>query len=168
MFYHENFQQFMKMLKNLNHFFDKAQAFATAKKIEPEVLLNSRLAPDQFALTKQIQIACDTAKLAAARLTGKDAPAHADQEKTLPEVKERIQQTIQYLETFKAADFNNVDDKKITQPRWDGKYLSGQEYFVQHVLPNFYFHVTTAYAILRHNGVDLGKKDYLGELPFKK
>jgi len=159
--------QFIKTLKNLDSILDKAAGFADAKKVEMEVLLQSRLAPDQFNLTRQIQIVCDTAKLAAARLTGKTAPTHEDKEKTVSEVKSRIQSVITYLETFKPEDYKNAATITVTQPRWEGKTLTGEQYAIHHVIPNFYFHVTTAYAILRHNGVDIGKKDYLGALPYK-
>jgi hypothetical protein len=168
MLYEVTVPQFTKTLKNLSAILDKGAQFAETKKFDMDVLLNSRLAPDQFNLIRQIQIACDTAKLGAARLTGKDAPVHDDSEKTLPQLKTRIDQTIQFLNSLNKNDFNGADEKKITQPRWEGKYLTGFEYVNQHALPNFYFHVTTAYSILRHNGVDIGKKDYLGELPYKK
>ncbi len=159
---------FVKTLRNLNVILEKGAKYAEAKKFEPEVLLNSRLAPDQFNLIRQVQIACDTAKLCAARLTGKDAPVHDDSEKTLAEVKTRIDQTISFLNGFFAKDFAGAEEKHITQPRWEGKYLLGTDFVLHHAVPNFYFHVTTAYSILRHNGVDVGKKDYLGEIPFKK
>jgi hypothetical protein len=145
----------------------KAEAFAETKKFETNVLAQARLAPDQFNFTRQIQIACDTAKLGVARMTGKDAPTHADEEKTFAELKARITSTIAYLDTITAKDFAEAGSKKITHQRWDG-YLSGEDFAIQHMIPNFYFHVTTAYAILRHNGVDLGKKDFLGTMPFKK
>jgi hypothetical protein len=160
--------QFTKMLKNLDHLLDKGAEYASVKKFDFEVLLNTRLAPDQFTLLKQIQIACDVAKLGASRLTGKDAPTNDDKETTLPELKKRIQQTISYLATFTKDDFNGADERKVSQPRWEGKYLTGYEYAMQHTIPNLYFHITTTYAILRNNGVDVGKKDYLGEMPFKK
>jgi uncharacterized protein len=160
--------QFSKMLHNLSRLMDKAQTLAETKKFDMEVLLNSRLAPDQFNFIRQVQIACDSAKLCAHRLTGKDVPTHEDTEKTLPELKARIEKVIGYLETFKPQDFENVFDKRITQPRWEGKSLSGKEFVIQHAIPNVYFHITTAYSILRHNGVDIGKKDYLGEMPYKK
>jgi len=160
--------QFTKMLHNLSFILDKAQTFATEKKFDVEVMLNSRLAPDQFNFIRQIQIACDTAKLATSRLTGKEAPVHEDNEKTLPELKARIESVIGYLQKFTSDDFKNAENAKISQPRWEGKYLTGLEFTFQHALPNLYFHVTTAYAILRHNGVNIGKKDYLGEMPFKK
>jgi hypothetical protein len=146
---------------------DKAAGFADNKKVEMEVLLQSRLAPDQFNLTRQIQIACDTAKLAASRLTGKPAPSHEDKEKSLTEIKARITSVITYLETYKIEDYKNAKTITVTQPRWEGKTLTGEQYAIHHVIPNFYFHVTTVYAILRHNGVDIGKKDYLGAMPYK-
>lgn len=157
-----------KILHNLSLILDKGAAYAASKKVEPEVLWNSRLAPDQFNFIRQVQIACDTAKFAASRLTGKEAPTFEDHEKTLPELKARIEKTIGYLQTFKAHDFDKSSEIHVSQPRWEGKWLNGSEYLLQHVLPNIYFHVTTAYSILRHNGVDVGKKDYLGEMPYKK
>lgn len=168
MLYDITVPQFTKMLHNLSLILDKAEAFSKEKKFEVDVLLNDRLAPNMFTFTRQVQIACDTAKLCAARLSGKEAPVHNDSEKTLEELKTRIQQTISFLETVTAKDFDGAETKHITQPRWEGKYLTGKEYAIQHALPNIYFHVTTAYAILRHNGVEVGKKDYLGEMPYKK
>lgn len=160
--------QSVKMLENLDKILDKGAAFASSKKIEPEVLLNSRLAPDQFNLIRQVQIACDTVKLGVARLSGKEAPSYDDNEKTLADLKARIAKTVSYVKTFSDKDFAGFETKQVTTPRWEGKYLTGNDYFLQHVIPNLFFHVTTAYAILRHNGVDVGKKDYLGEMPFKK
>lgn len=160
--------QFTKMLRNLNAILDKSAAHADLKKFDFEVLAQSRLAPDQFNLIRQIQIACDSAKLCVSRLTGKEAPVHADTEKTFAELKTRVNDVITYLGTFTAKDFAGADDKHISQPRWEGKYLYGSEFVLQHAIPNVYFHITTAYAILRHNGVDIGKKDYLGEMPYKK
>ena len=160
--------QFTKTLHNLSNMLGKASTLAETKKFEIDVLLNARLAPDQFNFIRQVQIACDTAKLCGARLTGKDAPTHADTEKTLSEVKARIDSTIQYLNSLSVQDYVGAEAKHITQPRWEGKYLTGHDYVVHHAVPNFYFHITTAYSILRHNGVDIGKKDYLGEIPYKK
>lgn len=168
MLYDITVPQFTKMLHNLSLILDKADAFSKEKKFEVDVLLNDRLAPNMFNFTRQVQIACDTAKLCVARLSGKEAPVHNDSEKTLEELKTRIQQTISFMETVSAKDFEGAETKHITQPRWEGKYLTGKEYAIQHALPNIYFHVTTAYAILRHNGVEVGKKDYLGEMPYKK
>lgn len=168
MLYEITVPYFIKMLHNLEHILEKGARHAETKKFDMDVLLNSRLAPDQFPLTRQIQIACDTAKLAAFRLTEKAAPTHADTEKTYVEFQERIKSTIQYLESLSAADFKGSETKQITTPRWEGQWVTGAEFVSHHALPNFYFHVTTAYSILRHNGVDVGKKDYLGAMPFKK
>lgn len=168
MLYEITVPQFLKMLHNLSLILDKAQRNAEARKFEVDVLLNSRLAPDMFNFVRQIQITCDTAKLCASRLTGKEAPVNEDKEKTLPELKARIEQTMGYLQTVSAADFKGAEEKHISQPRWEGKYLNGHEFVLQHAIPNFYFHLTTAYAILRSQGVDVGKKDFLGEMPFKK
>lgn len=169
MFYDLTVVQFSKMLQNLSAILSKGASFAESKKIDVVVLLNARLAPDQFPLIRQIQIACDTAKLGVARLTGKtdSAPKHADDETTLADLQQRIADTVAYLASFTAEDFSNAATQKITQPRWEGKYLTGHEFLIQHVIPNLYFHITTAYAILRHNGVDVGKKAYLGAMPYK-
>jgi hypothetical protein len=167
MLYEITIPQFTKMLQNLNKILDKAALYAEAKKFDSEVLLNDRLFPDQFNFIRQIQIACDTAKLGASRLTGKEAPTHEDKEKTLPELKARIESVITYLGTFSESDFKGAEERKISQPRWEGKYLTGKEFVLQHALPNLYFHITTAYSILRHNGVEVGKKDYLGAMPYK-
>ncbi|MCG6140474.1 DUF1993 family protein [Leptospira mtsangambouensis] len=165
--YEISVQSFKRGLGNLIKILEKAEIHSETKKFPFENLLNSRLFPDQFQLTKQIQIACDTAKLCVARITGKEAPVHDDSEKNLNELKLRIQSVIQYLETYKEEDFKSVNEIKVSQPRWEGKYLTGFEYLTHHAIPNFYFHITTAYAILRHNGIEIGKKDYLGEMPLK-
>jgi Uncharacterized protein conserved in bacteria len=159
--------QFSRMLTNLNLLLDKAAASAEARKFKVEVLLQARLAPDQFHFIRQVQIACDTAKLGVARLTGKTAPTHEDNETTLDQLKTRIAETLDYLASVSPQDFAGAEERQVSQQRWEGKYLTGTDYVVQYAVPNFYFHVTTAYAILRHNGVDLGKKDYLGTLSFK-
>lgn len=159
--------QFAKMLKNLDGILAKAIPFAEAKKIEIEVLLNSRLAPDQLNLIRQVQIACDTAKICVSKLTGKEAPIHEDKETTMPQLRNRIAETIAFIISVPEKDFAGTSEKKITTPRWENKYLMGHEYAVQHSIPNMYFHITVAYEILRHNGVEIGKKDYLGALPFR-
>lgn len=162
--------QSRKMLGNLLAILEEGARHAEEKKYETEVLLQSRLAPDQFNLTRQVQIACDAAKMTAARLSGKDgeAPSFPDTETSLPELKARIESVMGYLASFSEADFADASERRITQPRWNGKSLSGIEFLVQHALPNLYFHITTAYAILRHNGVVIGKKNYLGELPYQE
>lgn len=167
MIYELTVTQFIKTLKNLDSFLDKAAGFSDSKKFDIEILLQSRLAPDQFNFTRQVQIACDTAKLGASRLTGKIAPSHDDSEKTLTELKSRIQSTITYLESFSEDDYKNVGEVTVSQPRWEGKTLTGSQYVVHHMIPNLYFHITTAYSILRHNGVDVGKKDFLGTMPYR-
>jgi len=161
--------QFTKMLNNLSAILDKGAAQAEAKKFDVSVLLNARLAPDQFNLIRQVQVATDTAKLGVARLIGKvdEAPKHADDEISLADLQARIQSVITYLASIKTDDFAGALERHISQPRWEGKYLTGFEFATQHAIPNIYFHVTTAYAILRHNGVDVGKKDYLGVMPYK-
>lgn len=167
MFYEITNTQFIKMLNNLAAFTEKSVAFAESKKFDLDVLMNARLAPDQFNFIRQVQIACDTAKLGASRLTGKEAPNHADSEKTWAELKTRITSTIDYLNSFSANDYVAAATRKVSQPRWEGKWMTGEDFATQHMVPNFYFHITTAYAILRHNGVDVGKKDYLGSMPYK-
>lgn len=159
--------QFCRMLNNLSRLLDKAQAYSEQKKFEPAVLLQARLAPDMFPFTRQVQIACDSAKWYAGRLTEKTPPAFEDKEATIAELKQRITKTIAYLETIKAEDFKGWETKKTTNPRREGKYLPGNEFALQHAIPNFYFHVTTAYDILRHNGVEIGKADFLGEINWR-
>ena len=161
--------QFSKMLTNLSAILDKGAAYAESKKFDVAVLLNARLAPDQFNLIRQVQIACDTAKLGVARLADKveSAPKHEDNETSLEQLQLRIRSVLEYLSSYTASDFDGALERKIYHPRWEGKYLTGEEFALQHAIPNIYFHITTAYAILRHNGVDLGKKDYLGAMPYK-
>jgi uncharacterized protein len=145
---------------------DKAEAFATAKKIDPAVLTGARLAPDMFPLSRQIQIACDFAKGVSARLAGVDNPSFEDTEKTIPELKARIKKTIDFVNTLKSAQIDGSEGRAI-EIKMAGnpvKFL-GQPYLVNFGMPNFFFHLTTAYAILRHNGVDLGKRDFMGAIP---
>jgi hypothetical protein len=156
--------QFIRMLGNLERWLDKGVAFAKAKSFDPVVLLNSRLAPDQYPLMRQIQSACDRAKFSAARLTGQQPPRNPDTEQTLDEIRARIRGTIAYLETFKPEDFAGAESRIVELPHYDGLRMVGSAYMLELQLPDFYFHATTAYAILRHNGVDLGKDDYIGEL----
>jgi hypothetical protein len=157
--------QYSKMLKNLDRWLDKATEHATAKKFDVETLVQARLAPDQYSLDRQIQSACDAAKFSVAYLTGKEAPAHPDTEKTIAELRARIQSCRAYLETIQASDLAGGEDRKVS-PKWmHGKWVKADQHLLQMAVPNFYFHVTTAYAILRHNGVDLGKTDFIGSLP---
>jgi hypothetical protein len=165
--YYETLQQMKKMLRQVDAWLVAATAFAQTKAFDPNIFLGFRLAPDQFPLGRQVQIACDTAKLAMSRLAGKDAPAHADSEQTLEELRARIASVLTYLDGFSAKDFEGAAQRVVTQPRWEGKVMSGADYFMEHAVPNFYFHVTHAYAILRHNGVNIGKRDYLGALSLR-
>jgi hypothetical protein len=165
--HYELFGQFKKTLRQLDAWLDAGVAFAKETSFDPNVFLDLRLAPDQFPFVKQVQIACDTAKLGSARLAGKDPPSHADTEKTIDELHARVKSVIAYLDTFTPADFANVGSRTLTLPRWEGKSMTAGDYFLEHVLPNFYFHTTHVYAILRHNGVNLGKRDFLGPLSLK-
>jgi hypothetical protein len=153
-----------KMLGQLDKWLDAAEAYAKSKSFDPDVFVGLRLAPDQFALARQVQSACDTAKFGVSRLTGRDAPVFADTEKTVAELKARVEAVIKYLGTFSPADFEGAATRVVTQPRWEGKTMTGADYFLEHVVPNFFFHLTHVYAILRHNGVNIGKRDYLGPL----
>jgi uncharacterized protein len=157
-------RQFQKQLRQIDGWLDKAEAHATERKFDPNGLLSARLAPDQFALGRQIQATCDVAKLAAARLTGKEAPAHPDTETTLAELRARVQSVLGFLGSLTPADFADAATRTITQPRWEGRVMTGHDYFLEHALPNFYFHLTHVYALLRHNGVNVGKRDFLGPL----
>jgi len=165
--YYEAFAQFKKTLGQLSTWLDKAEAFAKEKSFDSNVFVSFRLAPDQLPFVKQVQIACDTAKLGASRLTGKEVPSHADSEQTLAELRTRVASVISILDGLSEKDFEGVSTRTVTQPRWEGKSMSAKDYFFEHVQPNFFFHATHTYAILRHNGVPLGKKDYLGPLSFR-
>jgi hypothetical protein len=156
---------FVRMLGNLLSWLDKAEAHAAAKKFDTSVLLAARLAPDMLPFAQQIQIACDAAKFGVARLAGVEAPKFEDTEATLDELRQRVKKTIDYVQSVPASQIDGTDDKDVTVPRRDGSMtLKGELYLKHFVLPNFFFHVTTTYALLRHNGVDLGKSDYLGAL----
>jgi hypothetical protein len=159
--------QSAKMLKNLDLWLNKAAELAKTKKTEPDAFVGARLVFDQFALVKQVQSACDSAKFAAAYLSGKEAPKHPDEERTMTELHERIKKVVAYLEGFKPEDFAGAEERRISPPWLQGKWLRGDDYLVQASIPNFYFHVTTVYAILRANGVDVGKMDFLGSVPIK-
>jgi hypothetical protein len=155
-------ETFIPMLRNLSTFLDKAAAFAEAKKIDPSVLLQSRLAADMLPLTRQVQIACDAAKNCVPRLAGQEPIKIEDNEKTIDELKARIAKTIDYLSGFDAASLNGSESREIKVPTRDRTLeFTGLDYVRTFALPNFFFHVTTTYNILRHNGVELGKRDYL-------
>lgn len=162
--YYEMFCQMKKQLAQVSLWFDAAEAFATDNAFEPALFLEQRLAVNQFSLVRQVQIACDTAKLGASRLTGREAPKHEDDEKTLAELRTRLAAVVSYLDDFSPADFEKAGEQTISQPRWKGKTMTGADFFMEHVVPNFFFHLGHVYAILRHSGVKIGKRDYLGKL----
>jgi hypothetical protein len=154
---------FQKMLGNLKAILQKGEAHAIAKKIDPPVMLNARLALDMFTLTRQVQIVTDSAKGAASRLAGRDIPKYEDTEASFADIYARIDKTLAYLATFKSADIDGQEDRDIVLTVGGNELkFKGQPYLLMWALPNFYFHVMAAYAILRANGVDVGKMDYLG------
>jgi hypothetical protein len=156
---------FVRMLGNMTVWLDKAEAHAQAKKFEPAVYLTSRLAPDMLPFTKQIQIACDAVKFGIARLAGVDAPKFEDNETSLADLRARIRKTIDFVESVPASKIDGSESRDVVVPRRDGSMtLKGEVYLKHFALPNFFFHVTTVYALLRHNGVELGKADYLGSM----
>ena len=156
-------------LNALSVILDKAEAHAEAKKIDPTVLLNARLFPDMFPLTRQVQIACDQAKNGAARLAGLEPPKHEDNEKTFAELKARIAKALAYVKTLDAKAIDAAADRQVTFPLGPNNkgHMKGADFLNHFVLPNFYFHLTTAYDILRHCGVEIGKRDFLGAMPMK-
>lgn len=160
--------QFIRSLTALKGVLAKAAQFADQKRITMEVLLGSRLAADQFPLSKQIQIACDNAKLCTARLTGVDAPKHDDKEQSYAEFVDRIDSTLAFLKSINPEQFDKFAEKTVRFSYFPGMHLTGSDYLAQYALPNFYFHLTTAYSILRHNGVDVGKGDFLGAIEWRK
>jgi hypothetical protein len=156
-------------LTALSGVLDKAQAFATAKKVDPSVLLGARLYPDMFALTRQVQIAGDLAKNGMARLAGIEPPRYEDNETTIDQLKARLAKTVAFLKTLDATKIDAATDREITFPLGPTNkgQMKGDDYLNHFVLPNVYFHLTAAYAILRHSGVEIGKQDFLGAIPMK-
>jgi uncharacterized protein len=156
-------------LAALSAVLDKAAAYAAAKKIDPSVLLQSRLSPDMFPLIRQVQIVSDQAKNGSSRLAGVEPPRHEDNETTIDQLKDRLARTLSYLKTIDPKKIDGSADHDITFPLGPANkgHMKGADYLYHFVLPNFYFHLTTAYAILRHCGVDLGKRDFLGAIPMK-
>ena len=154
-------------LNALSVLLDKAEAYAEAKKIDPAALLNTRLFPDMFPLTRQVQIACDQAKNGAARLAGLEPPKHEDNEKTFAELKARIAKALAYVKTLDAKAIDAAADRQVTFPLGPNNkgHMKGADFLNHFVLPNFYFHLTTAYDILRHCGLEVGKRDFLGAIP---
>jgi hypothetical protein len=161
--YQASVPAFIRALDNLAAILEKGAAHAQALKIDEAVLLNSRLYPDMLPLARQVHLAADTAKSGAGRLAGVEYPAYEDKEATFQQLVQRIRNTIAYLETLQPAQIDGCEDKTISwQTRSSTKSMQGLPYLMNHLLPNVHFHVTTAYAILRHNGVEIGKKDFLG------
>jgi hypothetical protein len=156
-------------LNALSAVLDKAEAYAAAKKIDSSVLLNSRLFPDMFTLARQVQVAADQAKNGSARLAGVEAPRYEDNETTMDQLKARLAKTVAYLKTLDPKQIDASTDREITFPLGPTNkgHMKGDDYLNHFVLPNFYFHITAAYAILRHCGVDIGKRDFLGAIPMK-
>lgn len=161
-------QQLTQMLNNLDAILDKGSAHATATEgMDPETLIQRRLAPDMFPFVKQIQACTDTAKFIAARCAGQEAPSWPDEESTVDEVKARLKKGIDYLESMRDADYSGWEERPITLGFMPGMYIEGADYVHQFALPNFYFHAVTAYDILRNAGVEIGKRDFIGHMSFK-
>jgi hypothetical protein len=157
---------FVQMLGALAKVLDKAEANAAARKIDPAVLIAARLAPDMFPLVKQVQIVCDFAKGAMARLAGEEVPGWPDGEKTFDDLKARIARTIDYVQSFRPAQIDGSEEREVRLTVAGAPIaFKGQPYLLHFVLPNFFFHASAAYAILRHNGVELGKRDFIGRVP---
>lgn len=161
--YQASVPRFANILGNLSGIMDKTQAHIDAKKIADATLTGYRLFPDMLPLATQVQIACDTAKGVVARLAGIDAPVYEDDENTIADLKARIAKTIAFIESVAAAQIDGTEDKAIVTKRGDKEtHYAGMQFLLGHAIPNFYFHVTTTYNILRHNGVEIGKRDYIG------
>ena len=156
-------------LNALSAVLEKAEAYAKARKFDATALLSSRLAPDMFALTRQVQIATDQAKNASSRLAGVEPPRYEDNETTIEQLRARIAKTVAYVKTLDPKKIDGSADREITFPLGptDKGHMKGDDYLNHFVLPNFYFHLTAAYAILRHCGIELGKRDFLGAIPMK-
>ncbi len=161
--YQASVPQLKKMLVNLTAILTKAEEHAAAKGVDGKVLVEARLFPDMFPLAKQVQIACDQVKFGLARLAGIEAPKFDDTESTLAQLKERITKTIAFIDSIKPEQIDGTEAKEIqfSIKEWSFEFV-GEQYLLTWIIPNFYFHVTTTYSILRHNGVELGKADYLG------
>jgi hypothetical protein len=159
--------QLAKTLHNLDRWMKAAEQYAEQRKFPVDNLIQARLAPDQHTFVRQVQSACDNAKFVAGRLAQKDWPAHADTETTFEQLHIRIAAVHAYLEGFKAEDFVGGEERKISLPFMQGKWITGSEYATQFAIPNFYFHVTLSYEILRHNGVPLGKLDFIGPIQMR-
>ena len=165
---HDAIQLFIKTLGNLEKWLDRAADYAKGRSFDVDVLAQARLAPDQFSFAQQVQSLCDQAKYAAAYLGNQPPPSHPDTEKSFAELRERIGKCTAFLASVPEKDFAGAGERKVA-PAWlGGRWLRGDDYLVQVAVPNFFFHATMAYAILRHNGVQLGKMDYIGSLPTRE
>ena len=161
--YQVSVPRFVNILGNLSNILDKAQAHVDAKKLDVATLTSYRLFPDMLPMSSQVQIACDSAKRVVSLLSGVEAPVYEDNEKTLADLKARIAKTVAFIQSVPAGKIDGTDDKEIVIKRGDKETrYKGMQFLLGHALPNFYFHVTTAYNILRHNGIEIGKRDYLG------
>ena len=161
--YQASAPRFASMLRNLSALIEKADAHCAAKKIDPAALASFRLYPDMFPFTRQVQIACDTAKGAVARLAGMEPPKHEDTEQSFADLQARIAKTLDFVESVKADKIDGSETREVVLKMRAGELrLKGLDYLLSHAYPNFYFHVTTAYNILRHNGVEIGKRDFVG------
>jgi uncharacterized protein len=165
--YFATVQQHIGMLESLDQWIDIAVEYAKTKNFDPNVLVQARLAPDQYAFVRQVQSACDSAKFTAARLTAKDPPKHPDTEQTIDELHARIRDVVAYLKTYKEEDFANLASRVVPLSFMPGKGALSTDYVFELQTPNFFFHVVHAYAILRHNGVPLGKRNYLASLTLR-
>ena len=162
--YQASVPRFVNILNNLTGILDKAQAHVDAKKIDVSVLTTYRLFPDMLPMTTQVLIACDAANGVVARLAGIEIPVYEDNEKTLAELKARIAKTVDFIQSVTPAQIDGTEDKDIVTKRGDKEtHYKGMQFLLGHALPNFYFHVTTTYNILRHNGIEIGKRDFLGK-----
>ncbi len=162
--YYQVIAQCAQSLKNLETWLDKAEQHAAAKKFDIGALLNGRLAPDQKPFIFRVQSACDYVKGAAAWLSGQTPPKHPDTEQTIDELRTRIQKTVAFVQSVKEAQYAGASERRVSFSWAPGKVMSGLDYLIQMTIPNTYFHLTTAYSILRHNGVDVGKMDFLGPI----
>jgi hypothetical protein len=162
--YYKVISQCTQSLKNLEVFLDKAEQYAAAKKFDVSVLITSRLAPDMQPLIYQVQSACDYLKAAAARLSGQTPPKHDDTEKTIAELRARIRKTIAFAESVTEEQYEGASDRKVNVSWAPGKVIAGEDYLLEITIPNLYFHIAMAYAILRNNGIDVGKMDFVGSI----
>lgn len=158
---------FIKHLRALSNILEKAEGFVKEKGVSEQSLLEDRIAPDMFPLLRQVQIACDNAKNGAARLAGVTAPSHADSETSFGALRSRIEATVVFLTEARREQFAQAHERRIELPYFPGKYMTGFDYAREYLIPNFFFHVTAAYALLRKQGLSIGKADFMGGLPLK-